>query len=144
MKVASENNSTHEKPSVLYTARFVHNIPVLLEKFPPKHTTHYGHHSTIAFKPSKLDDVVIGQVSTMKVIGRAFDEMGDALLVENNKSKNKHPHITLSCALGVPPVYSNQLIETAIASGTVQYFSEPYEIEVVEGYSDGKTDYTTP
>lgn len=76
----------------------------------------------------------------MKIIGRAQDEKGDALLVENKKSSNAHPHITLSCAEGVSPVYSNELIEKAIATNTVEYFQEPVGIDVIEGYSDGKQD----
>ncbi len=80
----------------------------------------------------------------MKVIGRAWDEKGDALLVENAKSSNKYPHVTLSCAEGVSPVYSNQLIEEAVASNSVEYFKNPEEINVVEGYSDGEHDVVNP
>lgn len=129
-----------EKIFINYTAEFVKDISDLINKFPPKHEKVCGHHSTIAFKPSALDGIEIGKETNMKVIGRAFDEKGDALLVENLKSNNKNPHITLSCAKGVSPVYSNELIENAIKNGTVEYFNKPIEIEVVEGYSNGKED----
>ncbi len=129
-----------EKVSVMYTAEFVKDIQALLAKFPPKHERVLGHHSTIAFKPNSLDGISVGEESSMKIIGRVFDEKGDALLVENIKSTNKHPHITLSCAKGVSPFYSNELIEKAVAAGTVEYFSNPIEIDVVEGYFDGKKD----
>jgi len=79
----------------------------------------------------------------MKIIGRAYDEKGDALLVENPKSKNKYPHITLSCAEGVSPVYSNELFEKASVLNTIEYFNNPEEIEVIEGYSNGKKDFVT-
>ena len=134
------NQENKEKISVMYTAEFVKDMEVLLKKFPPKHPKVFGHHSTIAFKPSSLDGIEIGKETVMKVVGRAYDEKGDALLVENPKSNNAHPHITLSCAKGVSPVYSNELIEKAVVDGTVEYFESPVEIDVIEGYSDGKKD----
>ncbi len=131
---------TAEKIKPLYTALFVNDISSLLNKYPPKHGKKFGHHSTIAFKPGSLDGISVGEKLTMKIIGRVSDEKGDALLVENPKSTNNHPHITLSCAEGVSPVYSNELIEKAITSNTVEYFDNPEEIDVTEGYFDGKKD----
>jgi len=127
----------------MYTAEFVIDIENLLKKFPPKHSKVFGHHSTIAFKPINLDGIEIGKETVMKIIGRAYDEKGDALLVENPKSKNKYPHITLSCAEGVSPVYSNELFEKASVLNTIEYFNNPEEIEVIEGYSNGKKDFVT-
>ena len=83
----------------------------------------------------------MGRKTKLKIIGRAYDEKGDALLVEDIKSENKYPHITLSCAEGVKPVYSHELIERASEDGSIDYFSSPKEIEVIEGYSDGKNDF---
>lgn len=126
---------------ILYTAEFVVDKEDLIKKFPPKHKKIFAHHSTIAFKPKDLDSINIGKKSKMKIIGRVFDDKGDALLVENPKSNNKYPHISLSCIEGVEPVYSNELIEKAIKQGFVEYLGEPIEIDVIEGYSDGKNDY---
>ncbi len=126
---------------ILYTAEFVKNPEELLKKFSPKHKKVFGHHSTIAFKPVNLNGIEVGKESLIKIIARVFDERGDALLVENPKSQNKYPHITLSCAEGVSPVYSNELIEKTVTSGKLEYFDTPDEVEVVEGYSDGKNDY---
>jgi hypothetical protein len=126
---------------IMYTAEFVLNKEELLKKFPPKHKKVFGHHSTIAFKPQSLEGIEVGKKSLMKIIGRAFDEKGDALLVENEKSNNENPHITLSCADGISPVYSNELLKKAIEDGTVEYFENPQEIEVIEGYSDGNQDF---
>lgn len=123
---------------IIYTAKFVKDIQGLLNEFPPKHKKVFGHHSTIAFKPDNLDEIEIGKESLMKVIGRVYDEKGDALLVENHKSKNGHPHITLSCRNDVPAVYSNTLIDNAINSKSIEYFENPKEIKVIEGYFDGK------
>ena len=131
------NNAESKEPvNLYYTALFVKDIPSLLERFSPKHSKIYGHHSTIAFEPSSLDGINVG--AKIKIIGRVHDEKGDALLVENTKSNNTYPHITLSCAEGVSSVYSNQLIERAMGSNSVEYFSTPEEIDAVEGYSDGE------
>jgi hypothetical protein len=139
-------NTPESKESIkpVYTALFIEDTPALLAKFPPKHAQIFGHHSTIAFEPASLDGIALGEKSQIKVIGRAWDEKGDALLVENAKSNNKYPHVTLSCAEGVSPVYSNQLIEEAVASNSVEYFKNPEEISVVEGYSDGEHDVVNP
>ena len=127
--------------NIIYTAEFVKDKYALLKIFQPKHQKIFAHHSTIAFKPGSLDGIVVGKESKMKIIGRVSDYKGDALLVENPKSNNKYPHITLSCIEGVGPVYSNELIEKSVAQGTVEYFETPVEIDVVEGWSDGANDF---
>lgn len=119
---------------VWYTALFVTEPAKLLERFPPKHKNVFGHHSTIAFKPKSLDGIEVGKRWNVKILGRASDDKGDALLVENQKSRNKYPHITLSCAEGVGPIYSNELLERADKDGTIEYLEEPMFIEAVEGY----------
>lgn len=128
----------------LYTALFVDNSEQLFSLLPegPKHPRVFAHHSTIAFKPGSLAGIELGKKQTIKILGRAFDEKGDALLVENPKSKNEHPHITLSCAEGVSPVYSNELLKQAVTEGTISSFEPPLEIDVTEGYFDGKRDVT--
>jgi Fungal tRNA ligase phosphodiesterase domain. len=126
---------------IIYTAEFVKNPEELLKMFPPKHKRVFAHHSTIAFKPNDLAGIEVGKESSLKVVARVYDEKGDALLVENSKSKNQYPHITLSCAEGVSPVYSNELIKKAVESGRLEYLAAPYGISVVEGYSDGKNDF---
>lgn len=131
---------SREKPKVLYTAFFVKNISQLTEQFQPKHKKVYAHHSTIAFKPATLDNVELGKETSLKIIARITDEKGDTLLVESPKSNNAHPHITLSCAEGTSPFYSNEMIEKAFATNKIEYLSSPVHIDVVEGYFDGKKD----
>ena len=121
---------------IKFTALFVKSPEDLFKRFAPKHKKVFGHHSTIAFEPETLDGIEIGKEYKIKIIGRAYDEFGDDLLVENPKSKNRYPHITLSRADGAPPLYSKILFDRAIASGNIEYF-ENEEVEVVEGYSDG-------
>ena len=134
-------NQNWGQPRVIYTAEFVKDEESLLNKFIPKHRNIFAHHSTIAFKPENLDSIEIGKEKVLKVIGRVYDDLGDAILIEGSKSINKYPHITISCADGVPPRYSNELIERAMDSNSVEYFSVPEEIMVTEGYSDGKNDF---
>jgi hypothetical protein len=88
--------------SIKFTALFVKDIQDLLKRFPPKHKKIFGHHSTIEFEPENLDGIETGKEYFIKIIGCAYDEFGDDLLVENIKSKNKYPHITLSRGENAP------------------------------------------
>ncbi len=58
---------------------------------------------------------------------------GDDLLVENPKSKNTYPHITLSRADGAPRLYSQVLFAKSDTENHMEYFNDEYG-EVVEGY----------
>ena len=122
-----------ESEEIWYSALFVTEPKKVIKKFPPKHSKVYAHHLTIEFKPKSLEGIEVGKIWSIRVIGRAFDDKGDALLVENEKSKNKFPHITLSCSVDTDPVCSNELIEKAKANNTIEYV-EPYFIEAIEGY----------
>jgi len=124
--------------NIWYTAIFIKEPEKLTRQFLPKHEKVFAHHVTIEFKPETLDGIEVGKDWKIEIIGRATDEKGDALLVKGSKSKNKYPHITLSCASGVNPFYSNELIERAVQEKTVDYFKEPFFIEGVEGYADLK------
>ncbi len=128
---------------IIYTALFVDNRSELIELFTPKHSTVFAHHSTIAFRPSSLEGIEIGKKVKLKILGRATDEKGDALLVEKYKTLNVHPHITLSCADGVAPSYSKELLERAFENNKVEMFDTPIEISVTEGFFDGDSDVTT-
>ncbi len=122
---------------ILYTGLFVDDTQSLLGVFPPKYEVKYAHHSTIEFKPLTLEKIELGKKNKIKILGRVFDDKCDVLLVENPKSKNKFPHITLSCASGVSPVYSNKLLEEASKEGKIDYSINQIEIDSTEGYSDG-------
>ena len=126
-----------KEKQIMYSGLFVTNIDELVSLFPPKHGKVFAHHTTTEFMPKSNEGIEIGKEQKLKIIGRASNEKGDALLVENPKSKNKYPHITLSCAEGVSPVYSNQLFEEAAQNGTIEYFPEPVFIDVIEGYENG-------
>lgn len=121
---------------IRYTALFVDNPEELLKLFPPKHPKVFAHHSTNQYKPSNIENLEIGKKSVLKIIGQASDNKCYALLVENPKSENKFPHITISCSEDTSPVYSNQLLEKASSAGTIEIFPVPFFISVTEGYVD--------
>jgi len=125
---------------VYYTALFVLDPQTLIKNFLPKHQNVYAHHSTIAFRPENLEGIEPGRKHKIKILGRTSDEKGDALLVENPKSKNEFPHITLSCASDVGPIYSNELLKQAVENKTIEYFRQDVFVDVVEGYetTDGE------
>jgi hypothetical protein len=125
------------KPEAIeYTALFVDNREDLLRMFPARHSSVFAHHSTIWYRPSSVEGLEIGRKLILKIIGHAADEKGFAVLVENGKSKNKYPYITISCAKDIPPVYSNELLEKAVKDGSIEIFKKPLFINVTEGYSD--------
>lgn len=121
---------------IKFTALFVKDKQDLLKRFPPKHEKIFGDHSTIEFQPQNLDGIEIGKEYDIKIIGRAYDEFGDDLLVENIKSKNKYPHITLSRPENAPYLYSKILFEKSINSKTIEYFNNE-TVKVIEGYING-------
>jgi hypothetical protein len=92
---------------------------VLLERFPPIHTKAYGHHVTLAFKPSvevqKALAPHMGWEVVVEVWGEAHDAHGQAVKVSlpSNLARcnpGQMYHITLSCFMGITPVYSNTLL----------------------------------
>jgi hypothetical protein len=88
----------------------------LLRDFPPMYENVFADHVTLVFGPkaSDLGNYPFGSIVRLKAVGYAQDQKGTALLVdlppEIKKLTKKTPHITISTASGVPPVYSNQLI----------------------------------
>lgn len=122
--------------NIEYTGLFMDSPERLLKMFEPKHKKIYANHSTNQYKPTGIGNLEIGKKSMLKIIGRAHDQKGDALLVENAKSKNKYPHITVSCAENVPPVYSNELLDNASTNNSLEIFENPFFIEATEGYAD--------
>ena len=82
----------------------------VLRRFPPVHSQVWSHHSTIEWRPERLE-VPVGERVDLEILGRLTTPKVDALLVKNPWSKNRYPHITLSTAEGVPPVESNRELE---------------------------------
>lgn len=104
---------------VIYVGLFLSpgSKAALLEAFPPRHATVHASHVTLIFKPTdeELQTFMLGESVQMNISMKdVFDDKGQAVLVigmeKGFKSKNPHPHITISTAPGVKPVYSNELI----------------------------------
>lgn len=123
---------------IVYHALFVDDINKLKNMFPPIHTNIFYHHSTIEFSPKDSTNIEIGKKYTIAIIGRITTDQVDALLVENPKSKNKYPHITLSTADGVKPFKSNEAFEQNPL--LIERFKTQLYIEMTEGYFDGQND----
>lgn len=88
----------------------------LLQRVPPVHKWVKAHHMTIAFNPpldrfEQLYKPQIGQPVRLAVVGVAQDDKAQAVLVEG-PSANARPHITISCADGIPAKYSNELLSS--------------------------------
>lgn len=116
--------------NILYHALFVVDVNKLKEMFPPKHINLFYHHTTIEFKPSNYENFDLGNKSKLKIIGRLTTDIVDVLLVDNPKSKNNIPHITLSTAEGIKPFQSNSELEKN--KHKINYFDNIY-IDVIEG-----------
>jgi hypothetical protein len=130
----------YQKGTIPYTALFIIDQEKLFNMFPPKHIHVFGHHLTLEFDPSNFKSISVGKESKLKIITRISDNKGDALLVETDRSKKVHPHITLSCAEGIRRSYSDEMIEKAFENNSVEYLDNSVEIAVVEGYFDGEND----
>lgn len=96
----------------------------LLNHFRPKHPVVYADHATLCFKPS-IEQVEIVKKENfpelfMEVVGYAEDDKAQAVSVafiwaklpdKGIEIKNEILHVTISCAEGVSPAYSNELLK---------------------------------
>jgi hypothetical protein len=115
-----------------------HSKTLLLSKIPPIHTNIFAEHMTVAFRPSDFVEkslmARLGEQVMLTVMGIAYDDKGQAAIVDSQSVKrtdNGDAHITISCASGVKPVYSNTLVSrgwvpiAAFAiSGTIARFTK--------------------
>ncbi|MHA2280131.1 MAG: hypothetical protein ACXAC5_04545 [Promethearchaeota archaeon] len=119
---------TLENKTIYWAVLLVeHSKKKLLRKHKPYHPNIYAEHMTIVFNPTPEQDELlmkqIGQHRTLMVTGFRFDEKGDAVVVTGERRPNGGiPHITISCADGTKPFYSNKVLDGG------WNFSEPFEI----------------
>jgi len=91
---------------------------LLLSRFPAIHPNVYAEHMTIVFNPSQeVDDELmkkLGSQTALAVIGHVADNKGQAVVVTGAEKRigGGVEHITISCANGTRPVYSNQLVSS--------------------------------
>ena len=124
---------------IKYHALFVNDSKSLMDLFPPIYDDIYYHHSTIQFEPQSTDTIEIGKITKLKIIGQLTTSKVDVLLVENPKSINQYPHITLSTTPATPPVESNSEIENNLDK------IKPINliIDTIEGIHNGKSVITS-
>jgi hypothetical protein len=121
----------------------------LLARFgTPAHKRVYADHVTLAFNPGEEEMAKFKAFDKSKprlihIIGYMRDDKGEAALVRLADlpfCTNSNPHITLSCAEGVPPSYSNSMLSThdvkkmrLVTTGEqlFVYQFEPFEVEVI-------------
>lgn len=92
------------------------SVASLLSSFPPIHPNIYAEHVTIIYKPTNKQDElmekVLGKEVNLQTTAFVHNSRGQAVVVSGVERINPGvPHITISCAPGVSPVYSNILIK---------------------------------
>ncbi len=94
----------------------------LLAAYPAIHANVHAGHMTIRFRPSNLEveNAPIGRVVRLQVLAVYHDERGQVALVTGVVSKNDDEHVTISCAGGVSPVYSNELLKNKFDTSAVK------------------------
>lgn len=106
----------------------------LLNSFPPQHETVYGEHMTLVFNPTNEQNAQLekelGRVVKLKIVTVISDDRGQAVGVVSDLKRldDEQAHITISCAKGTKPVYSNELMKKS--RGTFCCIS-PFDIEGV-------------
>jgi hypothetical protein len=103
------------KPFYIAAVLTENSSNVLKTRIPPIHSDSYYHHMTMCFKPDekvyqKYADLVHKSIE-LKAEAVFYDKKGQALFLDTKFSENSYPHITLSCADGVKPFYSNTIFE---------------------------------
>lgn len=96
-----------------------------LKIFTPRHSNVFADHVTLCFRPSPEQVAVVQALMTshqdqsvwLEITGHAEDDKGQAVSVRfadltshGVEVKNSIPHMTVSCANGTSPVYSNELL----------------------------------
>ena len=115
----------------------------LIQSIGPKHNNIFAEHTTLCFQPTPEQDKKwmerLGERVVLTVIGRGVDDRGDALIVDGVERDDAGiPHITISCADGTKPFYSNELL----AKGYEQIW--PFTLEgtisryTKEGWDNGE------
>ena len=72
---------------------------------------------TIVFGPTEEQEELlkksIGESVILIITGRKHDDKGDAVVISGTHRRLGEgvPHITISCADGIKPVYSNKLLD---------------------------------
>jgi hypothetical protein len=120
---------------IYYTALFLdeESKKVLRENFIPKHANVFFHHVTLQYKPADLSGIQEGRKVKVRIVGRAYDDKGDALVIEGDFNSEIYiPHLTISCSHVMESSYSNELLK----NGKIHKLEIPLEIEMTEGWCE--------
>jgi len=107
---------------------------LLLERFPPKHSQVIADHLTLVFRPEDVDIALFpaGVRIKIRVLANVFDSAGHAVVVQSAlRSGQPTPHITISCADGVKPVYSNSLFTGDLPDVSYEVLGDPLYLDAV-------------
>ena len=109
------------KAKVIYAAVFLDGDSTEKLAHLAKHETVWAHHMTIAFSPAQelIDKLPMGEEVELTGITVADDGTCQAMGVLVHSTvidlvENARPHITISCAKGISPVHSNDILPGSI------------------------------
>lgn len=134
---------------VIYTGHFVEDPDALLGQITPRITEEgtktHAHHITREFRPSDgIEGITPGKRRMLLAVGEVAADGVHVVLVRSPEDEkltiNEHAHLTIATAPGVSPVKSNEVLASAIETGTVMPIEPPIPFEVVEGYFNGHQD----
>jgi len=115
---------------------------LLKTMFKPEHPKVFAEHITICFGPTEEQEQKwserLGEMIRMKVVGEGKDKKGHAVVVTGiDRDGGGIPHVTISCAKGTKPFYSNALLsegysrveEIPLAGTIARYTKNGWETE---------------
>lgn len=134
----------------LYTGIFLDDKDrdYLLKICPPIHPNVYVDHVTLQFKPSPIDVMKMDhwtdnhgehtEIIVTHIISNAKAQVARINIPQNYEhgfpiSEKQIPHMTISCAEGVSPSYSNTLLKTYIDTGASVYYYPWHTRPVLHG-----------
>ncbi len=95
----------------------------LLKVVTPKHVHVFADHLTLAFgrHMEKPEHYFVKHMAPLNIIGEVSDDRGQCVIasrahIDRWLAPNQQPHITISCAKGIKPFYSNDLILQSLST----------------------------
>lgn len=122
-----------EKANIVYIAAVLDNADILQGI----HEVRYAHHVTLRYGGISQLPSFIGRSIEMTMLEYFCDDKADCIKVsikdpdiaQYSMSSGQVPHVTLTCAKGIRPVYSNTLMKNGLGkpivgriTGTIRAF----------------------
>lgn len=107
----------------------------LLEYVRPIHPNVFGEHLTLAFGRHMLESYSLGIKVDLDVFASIEDERGQCVLVKPDPLigliwEKQDPHITISCADEIKPIYSNALIKNGLNTNDSSTTQKPISLHL--------------